>query len=90
MIRAAQVQSVNTLCVCVCVTWTAELQRDGFGPNPFYQCLIAEVPEELKSDEGEKGTSVPNYSTTLNTHLYIFSTCDHLQYNERSVCEREN
>ncbi|KAK3508842.1 hypothetical protein QTP70_009892 [Hemibagrus guttatus] len=30
-----------------------ELQRDGFGPNPFYQCFIAEVPEELKSEEGK-------------------------------------
>ncbi|XP_047665165.1 diamine acetyltransferase 2b isoform X2 [Tachysurus fulvidraco] len=30
-----------------------ELQRDGFGLNPFYQCLIAEVPKELKSEEGK-------------------------------------
>ncbi|TTV42331.1 Transcription initiation factor TFIID subunit 6 [Bagarius yarrelli] len=35
------------------ISHEAELQRDGFGPIPFYQCLIAEVPEELKSEEGK-------------------------------------
>lgn len=29
-----------------------ELERDGFGQNPFFECLIAEVPEEHKSNEG--------------------------------------
>uniref|UniRef100_A0A3P9K439 Spermidine/spermine N1-acetyltransferase family member 2b n=1 Tax=Oryzias latipes TaxID=8090 RepID=A0A3P9K439_ORYLA len=29
-----------------------ELERDGFCENPFFQCLVAEVPEEHKSKEG--------------------------------------
>ncbi|KAM4620969.1 diamine acetyltransferase 2b [Polymixia lowei] len=29
-----------------------ELERDGFSPNPFFECLVAEVPEEHKSEEG--------------------------------------
>ncbi|XP_041658041.1 thialysine N-epsilon-acetyltransferase-like isoform X3 [Cheilinus undulatus] len=29
-----------------------ELERDGFCQNPFFECLIAEVPEESKSKEG--------------------------------------
>ncbi|XP_056602077.1 diamine acetyltransferase 2b isoform X2 [Triplophysa dalaica] len=28
-----------------------ELERDGFGPNPYYQFLVAEVPEEQKSKD---------------------------------------
>uniref|UniRef100_A0A8C6NRB2 Spermidine/spermine N1-acetyltransferase family member 2b n=1 Tax=Nothobranchius furzeri TaxID=105023 RepID=A0A8C6NRB2_NOTFU len=30
-----------------------ELQRDGFCQNPFFECLVAEIPEELKSKEGK-------------------------------------
>ncbi|XP_027035249.2 diamine acetyltransferase 2b isoform X1 [Tachysurus fulvidraco] len=41
-----------------------ELQRDGFGLNPFYQCLIAEVPKELKSEEGH---------TIVGYVLYFYS-----------------
>ncbi|XP_053086192.1 spermidine/spermine N(1)-acetyltransferase-like protein 1 isoform X1 [Pangasianodon hypophthalmus] len=44
-----------------------ELQRDGFGPNPFYQCLIAEVPEELKSDEGHTTVGYALYFYTYST-----------------------
>lgn len=32
---------------------TSELERDGFCQNPFFECLVAEVPEEHKSKEGE-------------------------------------
>ncbi|XP_068606226.1 diamine acetyltransferase 1-like isoform X3 [Brachionichthys hirsutus] len=30
-----------------------ELKRDGFSENPFFECLVAEVPEEHKSEEGK-------------------------------------
>lgn len=29
------------------------LERDGFCQNPFFECLVAEVPEEHKSKEGK-------------------------------------
>ncbi|XP_078123006.1 diamine acetyltransferase 2b isoform X2 [Sander vitreus] len=29
-----------------------ELEQDGFCQNPFFECLVAEVPEEHKSKEG--------------------------------------
>uniref|UniRef100_A0AAZ3P8M1 N-acetyltransferase domain-containing protein n=1 Tax=Oncorhynchus tshawytscha TaxID=74940 RepID=A0AAZ3P8M1_ONCTS len=29
-----------------------DLKRDGFSPNPFYECLIAEVPDEHKTKDG--------------------------------------
>nr|XP_029524610.1 diamine acetyltransferase 2-like isoform X1 [Oncorhynchus nerka] len=29
-----------------------DLERDGFSPNPFYECLIAEVPDEHKTKDG--------------------------------------
>uniref|UniRef100_A0A3P8RV71 Spermidine/spermine N1-acetyltransferase family member 2b n=1 Tax=Amphiprion percula TaxID=161767 RepID=A0A3P8RV71_AMPPE len=29
-----------------------ELQRDGFCQNPFFECLVAEIPKEHKSKEG--------------------------------------
>lgn len=31
----------------------SELERDGFCQNPFFECLVAEVPEEHKSREGK-------------------------------------
>uniref|UniRef100_A0A4W5RWJ2 Spermidine/spermine N1-acetyltransferase family member 2b n=1 Tax=Hucho hucho TaxID=62062 RepID=A0A4W5RWJ2_9TELE len=31
-----------------------ELERDGFSPNPFYECLIAEVPDEHKTKDGKR------------------------------------
>uniref|UniRef100_A0A672F3E9 Diamine acetyltransferase 2-like n=1 Tax=Salarias fasciatus TaxID=181472 RepID=A0A672F3E9_SALFA len=30
-----------------------ELERDGFCQNPFFECLVAEVPEEHKSKDGK-------------------------------------
>lgn len=30
-----------------------ELERDGFCQNPFFECLVTEVPEQNKSEEGE-------------------------------------
>lgn len=30
-----------------------ELDRDGFCQNPFFECLVAEVPEEHKTREGK-------------------------------------
>ncbi|XP_041656810.1 thialysine N-epsilon-acetyltransferase-like [Cheilinus undulatus] len=29
-----------------------QLEHDGFCQNPFFECLVAEVPEESKSKEG--------------------------------------
>lgn len=36
--------------------FTLELERDGFCANPFFECLVAEVPEEHRSKEGEVST----------------------------------
>lgn len=33
---------------------TLELERDGFCQNPFFECLVAEIPEEHKADEGKR------------------------------------
>ncbi|XP_037389157.1 diamine acetyltransferase 2b isoform X1 [Pygocentrus nattereri] len=44
-----------------------ELERDGFGPNPFYQCLVAEVPEERSSAEGHTVVGYVLYYYTYST-----------------------
>ncbi|XP_056267582.1 thialysine N-epsilon-acetyltransferase-like isoform X1 [Pseudoliparis swirei] len=44
-----------------------ELERDGFCQNPFFECLVAEVPEEHKSKEG---FTVVGYAL----YFYIYST----------------
>ncbi|XP_068606319.1 thialysine N-epsilon-acetyltransferase-like [Brachionichthys hirsutus] len=45
-----------------------ELKRDGFSENPFFECLVAEVPEEHKSEEGY---TVVGYAL----YFYTYSTC---------------
>lgn len=37
--------------------WRADLERDGFSENPFFHCIIAEVPEQHKTKEGERELS---------------------------------
>ncbi|XP_029924648.1 diamine acetyltransferase 2-like [Myripristis murdjan] len=42
-----------------------ELERDGFSSNPFFQCLVAEVPEENKSKEGH---TIVGYALYIHTY----------------------
>ncbi|XP_054611846.1 thialysine N-epsilon-acetyltransferase-like [Dunckerocampus dactyliophorus] len=42
-----------------------ELERDGFHQNPFFECLVAEVPEENKDDFTTVGFAL---------YFYIYST----------------
>ncbi|XP_026226143.1 diamine acetyltransferase 2b [Anabas testudineus] len=44
-----------------------ELERDGFCQNPFFECLVAEVPEEHKSKEG---LTIVGYAL----YFYTYST----------------
>ncbi|XP_077403555.1 thialysine N-epsilon-acetyltransferase-like [Vanacampus margaritifer] len=43
-----------------------ELQHDGFSPNPLFECLVAEVPDENKSQEG---------FTIVGFALYFYIYC---------------
>ncbi|KAF3705953.1 Diamine acetyltransferase 2 [Channa argus] len=44
-----------------------ELERDGFCQNPFFECLVAEVPEEHKSKEGFTIVGYTLYFYTYST-----------------------
>ncbi|KAI3373581.1 hypothetical protein L3Q82_022174 [Scortum barcoo] len=44
-----------------------ELERDGFSQNPFFECLVAEVPEEHKSREGFTVVGYALYFYTYST-----------------------
>lgn len=32
----------------------ADLEQDGFSKNPFFHAIVAEVPEEHKTKDGER------------------------------------
>nr|XP_029524611.1 diamine acetyltransferase 2-like isoform X2 [Oncorhynchus nerka] len=40
-----------------------DLERDGFSPNPFYECLIAEVPDEHKTKDASSRLCVGGQDT---------------------------
>ncbi|KAJ8342969.1 hypothetical protein SKAU_G00328970 [Synaphobranchus kaupii] len=44
-----------------------ELEQDGFSASPFFHCLVAEVPEELKSKEGHTKVGYGIYFYTYST-----------------------
>ncbi|CDQ62047.1 unnamed protein product [Oncorhynchus mykiss] len=56
-----------------------DLERDGFSPNPFYECLIAEVPDEHKTKDGKKSAfqcslmpvHVKMYCACMEAHVHI-------------------
>ncbi|XP_019719831.1 diamine acetyltransferase 2-like isoform X4 [Hippocampus comes] len=52
-----------------------ELERDGFCPNPLFECLVAEVPKENKSKEGFTtvgyGLYFYTYSTWKGRSMYL-------------------
>uniref|UniRef100_A0AAQ4Q168 Spermidine/spermine N1-acetyltransferase family member 2b n=1 Tax=Gasterosteus aculeatus aculeatus TaxID=481459 RepID=A0AAQ4Q168_GASAC len=61
-----------------------ELERDGFCANPFFECLVAEVPEEHRSKEGEVSTEAflsPSGSHAHNdesvTSLFLIFPTNH-------------
>ncbi|KAJ7996160.1 hypothetical protein DPEC_G00234180 [Dallia pectoralis] len=44
-----------------------ELERDGFSPNPFFQCLIAEVSDENMTTDGYTVVGYALYFYTYST-----------------------
>lgn len=44
----------NVTNVAILSVFPPDLEQDGFCKNPFFHSIIAEVPEHLKSEEGEK------------------------------------
>lgn len=39
-----------------CLFLTVDIEQDGFSQNPFFHAIIAEVPEQHKTKDGEKYT----------------------------------
>uniref|UniRef100_A0A8C4PZF5 Uncharacterized protein n=1 Tax=Eptatretus burgeri TaxID=7764 RepID=A0A8C4PZF5_EPTBU len=52
------------------VTGVESLIRDGFGAHPAFKCIVAEVPPESKSAEGEQKGHINVFFTKL--HHFIF------------------
>ncbi|XP_030286717.1 diamine acetyltransferase 2-like isoform X1 [Sparus aurata] len=52
-----------------------DLERDGFSENPFFHCIIAEVPEQHKTKEGHTkigyATYFYNYNTWCGRAIYM-------------------
>ncbi|KAE8288159.1 Diamine acetyltransferase 2 [Larimichthys crocea] len=46
-----------------------ELERDGFCQNPFFECLVTEVPEQNKSEEGFTLVGYALYFYTYSTWM---------------------
>lgn len=51
-----------------------ELERDGFCQNPFFESLVAEVPEEHKSVKGKVLIQAFSIVAQENLFYYIFLT----------------
>ncbi|KAM9332551.1 thialysine N-epsilon-acetyltransferase-like [Pholidichthys leucotaenia] len=45
-----------------------ELEHDGFCQNPLFECLVAEVPEEHKSNEVKKGFMIVGIGVYFHTY----------------------
>lgn len=52
--------------------FTIDLEQDGFSKNPFFHGIIAEVPEHLKSRDGDVYLSS---TILLKHHLKLQSFC---------------
>uniref|UniRef100_A0A8C6LJE7 Spermidine/spermine N1-acetyltransferase family member 2b n=1 Tax=Nothobranchius furzeri TaxID=105023 RepID=A0A8C6LJE7_NOTFU len=46
-VRAATKEDCKDVSRMIMVSWHLQLQRDGFCQNPFFECLVAEIPEEI-------------------------------------------
>lgn len=56
------------VCLFVFVFFT-DLEQDGFSKNPFFHGIIAEVPEQHKTKDGEEGQPTALF-TPLTTVTY--------------------
>ncbi|KAK1787616.1 hypothetical protein P4O66_016114, partial [Electrophorus voltai] len=60
-------QLINNCFFSFILVTIIELERDGFSQNPFYHCLVAEVPETHKSTEGHTTVGYVLYYYTYST-----------------------